>query len=620
MFRFQGMASAKLRDFLESSTIHGLVHISTAKSKAARAAWVAIVVACFAFAIHMITSSYNEWQESPVSTTITTHPITELKFPTVTVCPPRGSNTAINHLLEKVKDVNFTEEERQELLDISKEVFLEIPNKKYASQMAGLLSMDNMKSIANEQASMHEVDEEGMIILKSSEPESSFPFPSKYFQNASFKYELNFPEQIGKLVGGGELVVSIETTGDWVFFAPKYNTQLHEEMLTMYAAEQFCADQGGQLATVVSQWEHDQLNEMIEDNHYIVWLGGKRRQKDWEWLDGRPWTFQNWMSHHATNNEGKDCVRMVGNKWIPEKWVAAPCNEMSMFICENPLRMTGSHKMSFKNISLTNRPFHFWFNSSTDVSNRSAPEFKLNWQIENGSLPDVMELVSKDLEGSVSTPGLGSLPPPNYYKESHEYTAVIELPHNITDVFGDAAMVIDINIVPDNERKGHVELLIGEPKFEYNNMRMTWSAAEEFCVSKGGHLASVASHSQWQKLKDFMARKSFSNEPIWLGGTNEANEGEWNWTDGSKWSADYWKPGRPIGGSYYNCLYVPYLDQHLFDSPCNFDYYSICSLPTVATLQSSTQVVHCRTIFLCSLDVGNLYIIGRFCLFVCHEK
>ena len=56
-----------------------------------------------------------------------------------------------------------------------------------------------------------------------------------------------------------------------------------------------------------------------------------------------------------------------------------------------------------------------------------------------------MELVSKDLEGSVSTPGLGSLPPPNYYKERHEYTAVIELPHNITEVIGDGALVIRVS-------------------------------------------------------------------------------------------------------------------------------------------------------------------------------
>ena len=136
------MLSAIFRDFLEGSTIHGLVYISTAKSKTARAIWVAIVVACFAVAIYMINDSYKEWQESPVSTTITTHPITELEFPTVTVCPPRGSNTALNHLLEKVKEVNFTKKERQELLEISNEVFLEIPNKRYAIQMTEWLNVE----------------------------------------------------------------------------------------------------------------------------------------------------------------------------------------------------------------------------------------------------------------------------------------------------------------------------------------------------------------------------------------------------------------------------------------------------------------------------------------------
>ena len=124
------MALRILKEFLENSTIHGLVHISTAQSRASRAAWVAIVVACFACAIHMITSSYKEWQESPVSTTITTHPITDLEFPAVTVCPPWGSNTAVNNLLKKVKDVNFTAEQRQKLVYIAKEVFIEVPTKK----------------------------------------------------------------------------------------------------------------------------------------------------------------------------------------------------------------------------------------------------------------------------------------------------------------------------------------------------------------------------------------------------------------------------------------------------------------------------------------------------------
>ena len=83
------MVTATLCEFLENSTIHGLVHISTAKSRVTRAAWLAIVVVCFSSAILMIRDSYKDWQESPVSTTITTHPIKELQFPDVTICPPR---------------------------------------------------------------------------------------------------------------------------------------------------------------------------------------------------------------------------------------------------------------------------------------------------------------------------------------------------------------------------------------------------------------------------------------------------------------------------------------------------------------------------------------------------
>ena len=172
------MAAATICEFLGSSTIHGLVHISTAKSRIARALWLAIVVACFAFAIHMITSSYKEWQESPVSTTITTHPITELDFPAVTVCPPRRSNTAINHLLQKVKDVNFTERERDELLNKSKEIFLENPNQAYAWNVVKMLSTGNMRSLIYNQMRMPQTDEYNVTHIKSFKPQGSLRTPS----------------------------------------------------------------------------------------------------------------------------------------------------------------------------------------------------------------------------------------------------------------------------------------------------------------------------------------------------------------------------------------------------------------------------------------------------------
>ena len=599
-----------ISDFLESSTIHGLVHISTAKSKTAKALWVVIVVACFSIAIHMIIDSYKEWQESPVSTTITTHPITELEFPMVTVCPPRGSNTALNHLLEKVKDVNFTKEERQMLLDTSKEVFIEIPNKNYAEQMTEWLSIKNMRSIANGQASVPEVDDQGIIILRSSEPQGSFSSPSIDFKDYLFKYELNLPENIGELVGEGDLVISVETKGNWTFFE-KNGTHLFKEKLNASAAENFCVNMGGHLASVGSPEENKKLAKVADGNE--VWLGGKRKLggDGWEWLDGRLWTYQNWWYYpifgiiEPSSRAGHDCLILIDpGEAISEMdgdWISYMCDYKRFFICVNqPIKMTGNQTLVFKGASLVNQSLYFWTNKSTD----NTQGFKLSWQIENGSLPDVMELVSKDLEGNVSTPGLGSLPPPNYYKERHEYTAVIELPHNVTDAISDGALIIDVDIVADNQSESRVELVTGEASFYFNNNSMNWSVAKAFCVSKGGHLASMASPSQWQRLKDFITDNNLSGA-MWLGGTKESKEGEWTWNDGSEWSVEHWGP--PVLPSARDesdgqiCLAVSYSyiysnNTHsigwLHDSCITpSGWQSICSVPTMTTLNSSTQVV-----------------------------
>ena len=126
----------------------------------------------------MITNSYQEWQESPVSTTITTHPINEVEFPAVTVCPPRGSNTALNEALEKANNINFTEEKRQELKRISRKIFIEGPSKIYAQQMSELLSPENMKSIAQNKTSLPKLNKyTNTITLKSRELQGIFSTP-----------------------------------------------------------------------------------------------------------------------------------------------------------------------------------------------------------------------------------------------------------------------------------------------------------------------------------------------------------------------------------------------------------------------------------------------------------
>ena len=77
-----------VKEFLESSTIHGLVYISTTR-RLARLLWLCVVISGFTGAVVIIYQSFSSWAVSPVSTTIETLPITELDFPSVTVCPPR---------------------------------------------------------------------------------------------------------------------------------------------------------------------------------------------------------------------------------------------------------------------------------------------------------------------------------------------------------------------------------------------------------------------------------------------------------------------------------------------------------------------------------------------------
>ena len=93
-----------IKQFLESSTIHGLNYISSTR-KWSSFLWICIVIAGFSGAFYIISQSFLTWQESPIITTVDVLPMSQIKFPKVTVCPPRGTYTSLNYdimLAEKI--------------------------------------------------------------------------------------------------------------------------------------------------------------------------------------------------------------------------------------------------------------------------------------------------------------------------------------------------------------------------------------------------------------------------------------------------------------------------------------------------------------------------------------
>ena len=63
----------------------------------------------------LIRESFASWSESPVKTTIETLPISEIKLPKVTVCPPRNTFTDLNYDLIMTENMTLTQEMRDEM-------------------------------------------------------------------------------------------------------------------------------------------------------------------------------------------------------------------------------------------------------------------------------------------------------------------------------------------------------------------------------------------------------------------------------------------------------------------------------------------------------------------------
>ena len=63
-----------IKNFFESSTVHGLNYISTTK-KYVRLFWIIVVISGFTGAGVLIYFSFQDWNDNPIKTTIETLPI-----------------------------------------------------------------------------------------------------------------------------------------------------------------------------------------------------------------------------------------------------------------------------------------------------------------------------------------------------------------------------------------------------------------------------------------------------------------------------------------------------------------------------------------------------------------
>ena len=132
-----------IKSFLETSTIHGLYHISSTR-KNARLFWILVVIAGFSGAGYMIYRSFKTWDESPVITTIESRPIADITFPKLTVCPPKETYTDLNYDIMTTENKTFEKETRNNISNYAIELLYDHLHENMMKNISKLLDTDRL--------------------------------------------------------------------------------------------------------------------------------------------------------------------------------------------------------------------------------------------------------------------------------------------------------------------------------------------------------------------------------------------------------------------------------------------------------------------------------------------
>ena len=108
-------AMSVFTSFLENSSIQGLGFIAQTRAFA-RVFWVIVVICCFTLASFLIMQNFQNWADSPVTTTMETLSIAEAPFPRVTVCPPKNTFTNLNYDILFASNMSMSTEKRDSFL------------------------------------------------------------------------------------------------------------------------------------------------------------------------------------------------------------------------------------------------------------------------------------------------------------------------------------------------------------------------------------------------------------------------------------------------------------------------------------------------------------------------
>lgn len=125
--------------------------------------------------------------------------------------------------------------------------------------------------------------------------------------------------------------------------------------------------------------------------------------------------------------------------------------------------------------------------------------------------------------------------------------------------------------------------------YVFINTEKFWNEARDYCWWLGGELVHIHDMETMEFLKSILDSKElgWNKNGVWIGASDDANEGHWMWTTGEEVTWSYWAKGQPktwpFTISFEDCAQMRRSEGWRWhDYSCNlalYHYNSICQFP-----------------------------------------
>ena len=121
--------------------------------------------------------------------------------------------------------------------------------------------------------------------------------------------------------------------------AVKFNGHAYKifaEKISWHEAKKKCEAMGGYLVCIETKAEQGFITKLAKGKYYYLGATDEKKEDEWQWVNGAPWKFTDWMAGQPNNYGGKEhyLATYDEGKWVD---VAAEGDGFWMpigYICE----------------------------------------------------------------------------------------------------------------------------------------------------------------------------------------------------------------------------------------------------------------------------------------------